>query len=326
MKLSASWRSFVDESKAEPGSPKGQRSSLDSVSAILPPRTCNPESDVPCSHHGHIAFLTYHVNNIELHVAEQGPPDSMDRVVLLHGFPGSWYMWSNQLRDLSLAGYRVMAPDLRGFGGSSRPDAVADYSLEAACDDLAALLDHFGWQDAVFVGTGIGALIASSMMMRAPERVRGVACLNGPLFTGGSKPMWRGERRAVFDVLQERVQVGPNEYMYGVATKCMSNSPEEALTALLESRAEAFFNRTAGEVFSSPAKARRESGGGDSAAASSSSSSTAAAVVAASAKAAAEEDEPLVAPGSPIRSDSWAVETVVSALLRDYTKRIGFER
>jgi hypothetical protein len=85
--------------------------SLRTLVRVLPPKSCNP--DHPCTHHGHCAYMTYHVNGIELHVTEQGPQTRTrggGLVILLHGFPGSWYMWSEQLHDLGIAGKGYCPP------------------------------------------------------------------------------------------------------------------------------------------------------------------------------------------------------------------------
>ena len=85
--------------------------SLRTLVRVLPAKSCNP--DHPCTHHGHCAYMTYHVNGIELHVTEQGPQTRTrggGLVILLHGFPGSWYMWSEQLHDLGIAGKGCCPP------------------------------------------------------------------------------------------------------------------------------------------------------------------------------------------------------------------------
>ena len=79
-------------------------------------------------------------NGIELHVATAGPTNGPP-VVLCHGFPELWYSWRHQLSALGDAGYRAMAPDLRGYGGSSAPKQVEAYGSDQLTADLCGLLD-----------------------------------------------------------------------------------------------------------------------------------------------------------------------------------------
>jgi pimeloyl-ACP methyl ester carboxylesterase len=92
-------------------------------------------------------------------------------VVLLHGFPESWKMWRHQLSALAGAGHRVLAPDLRGFGETTRPPAVEDYKLRALVADVTGLLDLLGIGRAAVVGHDWGAGLAWRVAMFAPDRV-----------------------------------------------------------------------------------------------------------------------------------------------------------
>ena len=82
-------------------------------------------------------------NGIELHVVEAGPDDG-PVVVLAHGFPELAYSWRHQIPALAAAGYRVLVPDQRGYGRSSRPEAISDYDIVHLTDDLLGLLDDVG--------------------------------------------------------------------------------------------------------------------------------------------------------------------------------------
>src|SRR5256885_11591938 len=95
-------------------------------------------------------------NDIELHVVEQGEGRP---VILCHGFPELWYSWRHQLPALADAGYRVIAPDLRGYGDSDKPTKVEDYGIKPLTDDLLGLLDEAGRDKAIFVGHDWGAPI-----------------------------------------------------------------------------------------------------------------------------------------------------------------------
>ena len=80
-------------------------------------------------------------------------------VVLAHGFPELAYSWRHQIPVLAEAGYHVLAPDQRGYGGSSRPEAVEDYDIHALTGDLVGLLDDVGAEQAVFIGHDWGAMV-----------------------------------------------------------------------------------------------------------------------------------------------------------------------
>ena len=101
-------------------------------------------------------------------------------IVLCHGWPEVWYSWRHQLAALAAAGYRVVAPDLRGYGGSSRPQAITDYDIVHLTDDLTGLLDARGEERAVFVGHDWGAMIVWALAQRFPERVEAVAAMSVP--------------------------------------------------------------------------------------------------------------------------------------------------
>ncbi len=92
-------------------------------------------------------------------------------VMLIHGFPLNRSMWKPQLGDLVAAGYRVIAPDLRGFGESDEPDGAC--SIELFSDDLTALLDYLEISQAVCVGMSMGGYLLFNLLKRYPERVCG---------------------------------------------------------------------------------------------------------------------------------------------------------
>ncbi len=125
------------------------------------------------------------VNGIRLHVAEQG---SGPLVLLLHGFPESWYAWRHQFAPLAEAGYRVVAPDQRGYARSDRPEAVDAYTLPHLVGDVVALISELGEEGAVVVGHDWGAPVAWSTAMMRPDLVRGVAGLSVPPFPPAMMP------------------------------------------------------------------------------------------------------------------------------------------
>jgi pimeloyl-ACP methyl ester carboxylesterase len=116
-------------------------------------------------------------NGIELAVTEQGEGPL---VVLCHGFPELAFSWRHQLPALAGAGFRALAPDMRGFGASSVPADVEAYDIVTLCGDLCGLLDALGEQDAIFVGHDWGAIVVWNLAVLHPERVRAVAGLSVP--------------------------------------------------------------------------------------------------------------------------------------------------
>lgn len=117
------------------------------------------------------------VNGLRMHVAEQG---SGPLVVLLHGFPESWYSWRHQLAALADAGFRAVAPDQRGYGRTDRPEDPARYTLLDLVGDVVGLIDALGEGRAVVVGHDWGAPVAWHTALLRPDRVAGVAGLSVP--------------------------------------------------------------------------------------------------------------------------------------------------
>ncbi|WP_207482784.1 alpha/beta fold hydrolase [Arenibaculum pallidiluteum] len=116
-------------------------------------------------------------NGIDLAVYEAG---SGPAVVLLHGFPGLAFSWRHQIPALAAAGYRVIVPDLRGYGLSDAPEAVEVYDIAHLTGDLVGLLDALGVGKAVFAGHDWGGLLAWQMPLLHGERVAGVIGVNTP--------------------------------------------------------------------------------------------------------------------------------------------------
>jgi pimeloyl-ACP methyl ester carboxylesterase len=116
-------------------------------------------------------------NGIRLNIAEQGegPP-----VLLCHGFPESWYSWRHQLGALAVAGFHAVAPDMRGYGNSDRPEAIDQYTIFHLVGDLVGLLDAIEVPAAVIVGHDWGANIAWQAARLRPDRFRAVVALSVP--------------------------------------------------------------------------------------------------------------------------------------------------
>jgi pimeloyl-ACP methyl ester carboxylesterase len=107
-----------------------------------------------------------------MHVAESGAEGSpRAAVVFLHGFPELWYSWRHQMGHLAARGYRCVAPDLRGYGGTDAPPDVASYSAFHVVGDVVALLDALGLGKVFVVGHDWGAIIAWYLCLFRPDRV-----------------------------------------------------------------------------------------------------------------------------------------------------------
>lgn len=124
-------------------------------------------------------------NGIRMHIAEQG---TGPLVVLCHGFPESWYSWRHQLQALADAGFRAIAPDMRGYGQTDRPPAIESYTLLHLVGDMVGLLDALGAETAVIAGHDWGAPVAWHAALLRPDRFRAVIGLSVPFRPRGSAP------------------------------------------------------------------------------------------------------------------------------------------
>ena len=107
-------------------------------------------------------------------------------VILLHGFPYGWYLWHHQIDPLVKAGFQVAVPDLRGYGGSDRPEAIEAYNIIEATKDIVGLADALGHEQFIVVGQDWGAVTAWYTTLAHPERVRAVVGMTYPFF----RPDW----------------------------------------------------------------------------------------------------------------------------------------
>ncbi|WP_343081371.1 alpha/beta hydrolase [Ostreiculturibacter nitratireducens] len=120
------------------------------------------------------------LGDIQLEVFEAGRENRGNPIVLCHGWPEHAHSWRHQMPALAAAGYHVIVPNQRGYGNSSRPPKVEGYDIAHLTGDLAALLDHFGYRDAVFVGHDWGANVVWSMALLHPDRVNRIINLALP--------------------------------------------------------------------------------------------------------------------------------------------------
>ncbi len=118
-------------------------------------------------------------NGITLSVHQAGPKDGLP-VLLLHGWPELARSWLNQIGPLAKAGFRVIAPDMRGFGASDAPKDPSLYGIDTLLADMTGLLDALGIKKAVWVGHDWGGLIIWPAALLVPDHVAGVIGVNTP--------------------------------------------------------------------------------------------------------------------------------------------------
>ena len=128
------------------------------------------------------------VNGIKLEVFEAGQQHAGKPIVLCHGWPEHAFSWRFQLPALVEAGYHVIVPNQRGYGNSSRPREVTEYDIEQLSADLVALLDHYGYEDATFIGHDWGANVVWNLSLLYPHRVNKLIALSMPYQQRSEKP------------------------------------------------------------------------------------------------------------------------------------------
>jgi pimeloyl-ACP methyl ester carboxylesterase len=160
----------------------------------------------------------YRTNEINMEVYELGKGFP---VILAHGFPELAYSWRFQMPALAKAGYRAIAPNQRGYGGTDKPEPVEAYDIRHLCGDMAGLMDALGLEKAVFVGHDWGAPVVWNMPLLYPDRVVGVVGMSVPFLPRGD-----------FDPVAMLEQVfGPEHYIVhfnrrpGVADAALAANP-----------------------------------------------------------------------------------------------------
>ena len=131
----------------------------------------------------HLQHRIVETNGIRMHIAEQG---TGPLVLLCHGFPESWYSWRHQLATLADAGFHAVAPDMRGYGQTDRPDEIERYTLLHLVGDMVGLLDALGASTAVIAGHDWGAPVAWQAALLRPDRFPAVIGLSVPYTPRGS--------------------------------------------------------------------------------------------------------------------------------------------
>lgn len=137
-------------------------------------------------------------NGVTLRVTEAGEAGA-PVVVLCHGFPELAFTWRHQVRALADAGYHVLAPDQRGYGGSDRPTDVGAYNVAELTDDVVGLLDAVGAEKAALVGHDFGAVVAWGAPLLRPDRFSAVAGLSLPPVPRPKVPTTQAFRRIFGD-------------------------------------------------------------------------------------------------------------------------------
>ncbi|MBT7335031.1 MAG: alpha/beta hydrolase [Gammaproteobacteria bacterium] len=138
-----------------------------------------------CTNFPHITNRRVTTNGIKLNIAEQGQGPL---VLLCHGFPESWYSWRHQFQPLADAGYHVVAPDMRGYGESDKPEAINAYNQVEVVNDIIGLIPALGYETAVVFGHDWGAPTAWSCALNHPNRISAVGALSVPFTPRGAAP------------------------------------------------------------------------------------------------------------------------------------------
>ena len=124
-------------------------------------------------------------NGINLNIAEQGEGPL---VLMLHGFPESWYSWRHQFKPLADAGYHAVAPDMRGYGKSDKPDDISTYNQVEIVNDIIGLIPALGYETAIVFGHDWGAPTAWGCGLHHPDKVTAVGALSVPWSPRGDRP------------------------------------------------------------------------------------------------------------------------------------------
>ncbi len=124
-------------------------------------------------------------NGIELNIAEQGEGPL---ILMCHGFPESWYSWRHQFQALADAGYHAVAPDMRGYGDSDKPQSASAYNQVEVVKDIIGLIDALGHETAIVFGHDWGAPTAWSCALHHPDKITAVGALSVPFSPRGEVP------------------------------------------------------------------------------------------------------------------------------------------
>ena len=132
-----------------------------------------------------IAHRRIDTNGIQLNIAEQG---NGPLVILLHGFPESWYSWRHQFAPIAAAGFKCVAPDMRGYGQSDKPEMVSAYNQVEIVNDIIGLIPGLGYETAVVIGHDWGAPTAWGCALNHEDKVSAVGALSVPFSPRAENP------------------------------------------------------------------------------------------------------------------------------------------
>ncbi len=125
-----------------------------------------------------VTFQFIETNGIRMRIAQMGEQGPL--VLLAHGWPESWYSWRHQIPALAKAGYRVVVPEMRGYGQTEAPAEVADYDIVHLAADMVGVLDALGEEQATIVGHDWGAMVAANAVLLHPERFSSLVLMSVP--------------------------------------------------------------------------------------------------------------------------------------------------
>lgn len=168
-------------------------------------------------------FIT--TNGIKMHVAVAGEGPL---VLLCHGWPESWYSWRHQLRALAEAGYCAVAPDMRGYGQTDKPDSIDQYTLLHLAGDMVGAVDALGFKDSVIVGHDWGAPVAWHSALFRPDKFRAVAGLSVPF-----RPRGEVQPTTVMPQTDEAIFYQLYFQQPGVAEAEFERDPKRLVSAML---------------------------------------------------------------------------------------------
>ncbi|TAI65632.1 alpha/beta hydrolase [Bradyrhizobium sp. Leo170] len=172
-------------------------------------------------------------NGIRMGFYDAGPKTDKPPMVLCHGWPELAFSWRHQIKALSEAGIRAIAPDQRGYGVTDRPEPVEAYDIEQLTADLVGLLDHLQIDKAIFVGHDWGGFVVWQMPLRYPDRVAGVVGINTP----HTNRAWADP----IELLRKRF----GEQMYIVQFQDPAHEPDKIFGSRVEQTFDAFMRKPA---------------------------------------------------------------------------------
>lgn len=204
-----------------------------------------------------IKFRTIETNNIRMNIAEQGEGPL---VVLCHGFPESWYSWRHQIPALAAAGYHVVAPDMRGYGGTDKPEAIEDYTVLQLAGDIVGLVRALGEEKAIIVGHDWGAAVAAQASVLRPDLFPATILLSVPY--SPRRPGKIAPMQAAAQIPGERIFYQVYFQTPGVAEAELEKDTRETVIKMLyyasgdapaDKRFTGFFDRRGGMLSALPA-------------------------------------------------------------------------